>query len=38
MEMMLGKSSMDLVLVPHALAVMVEYHLLLLHWILRRPQ
>ncbi|OEL15317.1 hypothetical protein BAE44_0023655 [Dichanthelium oligosanthes] len=34
---MLGKSSMDLVLVPCALAVMVGYHLLLLYRILRRP-
>ncbi|KAF8643479.1 hypothetical protein HU200_066829 [Digitaria exilis] len=35
--MMLGKSSMDLVLVPCALALMVSYHLLLLYRILRRP-
>ncbi|TKW32695.1 hypothetical protein SEVIR_2G184400v4 [Setaria viridis] len=35
--MMLGKSSMDLVLVPCALAVMVGYHLLLLYRIFRRP-
>lgn len=36
-EMMLGKSSMDLVLVPCALAVMVSYHHLLLYRILRHP-
>ncbi|CAN6210431.1 unnamed protein product [Urochloa humidicola] len=34
-QMVLG--NMDLVLVPCALAVMVGYHLLLLHRILRRP-
>ncbi|TVU09186.1 hypothetical protein EJB05_42633, partial [Eragrostis curvula] len=32
-----GKSSTDLVLVPCALAIMLGYHLLLLHRILRRP-
>jgi hypothetical protein len=36
--MMLVKGSMDLVLVPCALAVMVGYHLLLLYRILRRPR
>ncbi|PUZ70353.1 hypothetical protein GQ55_2G222800 [Panicum hallii var. hallii] len=35
--MMLGKSSADLFLVPSALAIMVGYHLLLLHRIIRRP-
>lgn len=35
--MTLGKSSMDLVLVPCALAIILGYHLLLFRRILRRP-
>ncbi|XP_015696298.2 uncharacterized protein LOC102713300 [Oryza brachyantha] len=35
--MLVGKDSMDLVLVPCGLAAMIGYHLFLLHRILRRP-
>jgi hypothetical protein len=35
--MLVDKSSMDLVLVPCGLAIMVGYHLMLLHRILRHP-
>jgi hypothetical protein len=34
---MISKESMDLVLVPCGLAIMVGYHLLLLYRILRHP-